>query len=263
MKIGVVYAIHRTKAINGSLFYGYEYCQMLRQQVDARLYLVGVSPTDISLITSLFETKYTVPCDCIVPVASVDDLHKLRFDKTLVLDVNTFYLLREYFTNEVHCYSNGWHQQRRYDGNRTVTFYGEYDYQPRDVTARLCLNFSIFRTHSGAKSMGTYVCSGDMSKAIPHLQMTELQHPVHLKHPFVGRGDIFELVSNVHYIHVGLDKNNRSIPEGFFHGKNVTYQRISDDVKNDSSIFRYLDIQSNGLEGYTLTEHDPLITAML
>jgi hypothetical protein len=267
MKYGVVYSSYPQKLLNGTLFYGYEYCQMLRRYVDAKFYIVGVTPHELAIIHRVFGEKYTTSLDCIVPIERVTDLYALKLDQTVVLDVRTFYRYKEFFTNEVHCYSNEPHSMFRYKTDRTVTYYGSYDYQPHDVFSYLKLNFSIFHQYEPG-GQGTFVSSvdPDVLRLWVASPTTEVPHPIYVKQPSSGSGDFYRNISHVHYVHSGRDKNNRIIPEAYWYKKGVSYERYTvliNDAHADSANLRFTDIASNGLLAYTLTENDAIISSCL
>ena len=132
MQYGVVYHFVPHNKINGTLFYCFEYCQMLRQCVDAQLYIVGITPNDLALVHAILSAKYCVPITNIVPVRRSIDLYQLKLDKTLILDINTFTKTKEFLTNEIVCFSNIRHPMFRYKNDRIVTYFGSYAYQDYD-----------------------------------------------------------------------------------------------------------------------------------
>ena len=262
MKYGVVYTLKQHKKINGTLFYCYEYCQMLRQFVDAKFYIVGATADDIQLITTLFSQKYNTPVTNIVPIGTILELYGLKLDKTLILDVHTFYAVKEFATNEVICYSNDTHPMYRYKNDRVVTYFGSYDYQPRDQFAYLKLGFSLFAPCSSTP--GVFVSSVGESYLLTHADrwISQYDKPVIIKRHQTGLGNIFDHIDTVHYVHTVRDKNNRVIPEAIFHGKTVVIEYPMA-LPIDSVQLRYDDIQNNGLGRYTLTDNDEMIQLCL
>ena len=261
MQHGVVYKFRTGKKINGTLFYCFEYFRFLKQFVDAKFYIVGISPDDLSLVLRLFSEKYNADITDIVPVTTTQ-LYLLKLDRTLILDVNTFYDCKEFLTNQIYCYSNDSHSMFRYKNHRTVTYYGSYDYQNYDKFEYLKFNFDIFKP-SPITASGVYISCASESYIKDRLTQYEqqFQKPIILKKFGSGIGNIFDLVDAVHYVHVGIDKNNRTIPEGFYHNRAVTIERACDVV--DSVILRYNDIMANGLGNYTLTQDDIMIKDFL
>lgn len=263
MRIGVVYKFKQYNKVNGTLFYCYEYCQFLRQFTDCILYITGTQTADVVLINRLFAEKYRTEVDGIQYLNRSTDIYQLKLDRTIILDIDTFVSIRGFLTGEVLCYSNDNHEMFRYSDSRTVTYFGSYDYQPKDVFSYLRLNFGIFRTCS--TTPGVFISGGDC----PHLSTISEQlaarfpHlPVYIKHKNIGSGDIFDKVSVVLYVHNRLDKNNRIIPEAFFHGKIVMFDSPFN-LPSDSATLRFQDISQNGLVNYTLNETDPIISLCL
>lgn len=261
MNHGVVYKFKLGNKINGSLFYCFEYFKFLRNFVDAKFYIVGIEAADLTLITDILSSKYNTTVDNIVPVTPVE-LYKTDLDKTLVLDIDTFTYCREFLTNQVHCFSNVGHPMLRYKNDRTVTYYGSYDYQNYDIFCYLKLNFSIFRELSG-NGNGVFVSALDQTYIQNHVAKYEaqFQRPIILKKNYKGVGNLFDMIDAVHYVHTSQDTNNRIIPEAFYYGKDVTIDEVYQEL--DSIRLRYNDITANGLGNYTLTDSDVMIQAML
>lgn len=262
MKYGIIYKFQPHKKINGTLFYCYEYCQFLRNYVDATLYVVGITQRDLDDIIAIFSEKYASPVTNIVPMGTVTSVYNLKLNRTVILDVATFNSIKEFLTDDVFCYSNDKHSMYRYRDTRTVTYFGSYDYQPHDVTSTLKLNFSI-HTPSTNKP-GVFVSSPDMAYIRNHIKefRQRFDKPILLKVPNAGAGDIFNHIDTVLYVHTGFDKNNRIIPESFFHNKHLIIDQPWN-VPTDSVMLRYQDIQQNGLCNYTLSDTDELIQACL
>lgn len=263
MKVGVVYKFSAYNKINGSLFYCYEHCQYLRNFCDCVLYIVNATPNDALTISGLFDAKYTVPTNNIKYLNRVTDLYREQLDKTVVLDINTFTATKAFLTNEVLCYSNSTHDMFRYRDGRSVTYFGSYDYQRYDVFSYLKLNFGIF---TPCKSGYGVFISGNN---VPYMMAHEREYvemfapkPVTIKSKLAGTGDIFDRIDSVHYVHARQDKNNRIIPEAFFHGKAVTMSSPMD-LPIDSAYLRYNDITANGLSTYTISEQDAIIQKCL
>lgn len=260
MNYGVVYKFKSNNKINGSLFYCFEYFKFLRKYVDAKFYIVGIGPEDLQLVVNIFNNKYNTTIDNIVP-CSITDLYQLQLDKTVVLDIGTFYDCKEFLTNDIHCFSNSQHDLFRYRNDRTVTYYGSYDYQRYDVFSYLKLNFEIFKPLT-AVGYGVFV-SGVLGVVGDILEIRKrFQKPVVFKKHDTGVGNLFDTIDSVHYIHTSLDTNNRIIPEAFYYGKSISmedhlYKGI------DSVKLRYDDIQVNGLVNYTLTDQDAIVQAVL
>lgn len=250
--IGVVYKFQPHNKLNGTLFYCFEYAAFL----NAPLYVVGISDKDLLLVRKIFSEKYTTPPDFVVPV-SVTNLYSLGLEKTLILDVKTFYGCKEFLTNEVHVFSNEPHEMFRYKNDRSVTYYGSYPYQQYDVFNYLKLNFNIFKKLE-RKGNGAFI-SGPIVDGYEYPEPTKL---VITKKHDRGLGNLFELIDVVHYIHTGLDTNNRIIPEAVHYGKDVTIVDKAPEVV-DSVVLRYEDIQQNGLINYTLTTEDEMVKACL
>lgn len=249
--IGVVYKFQPHNKLNGSLFYCFEYAAFL----DANLYLVGISKTDLKLVVDVLSAKYSVPIDNLVPI-TITRLHALNLFKTLVLDIKSFYGCKEFLTNDIHVFSNEPHEMFRYKNNRTVTYYGSYEYQKYDVFNYLKLNFDIFK-EVGTSGDGVFISGPDPKTKydFPNKQIITKKHDR-------GCGNLFELVDSIHYVHSQLDTNNRIIPEAFHYGKTVTIEECCPKVK-DSVALRYADILNNGLHNYTLTYEDRMIQACL
>lgn len=263
MNYGIVYKFKQHNKLNGTLFYCFEYFKFLRKFVDAKFYIVDIEPRDLQLVLDIFSHKYNTSIDNIIPIKLLD-LYSLKLDKTLVLDVDTFYNVKEFLTNDIHVFSNDTHEMFRYKNDRRVTYYGVYEYQRFDVKCILKLNFEIFKKLSN-NSLGVFVSSLNPEYIRDNISRWQKQFapkPIILKRQHEGFGDLFERIDHVHYVHVVQDTNNRIIPEAFYYGKTVTieeplYQGL------DSIMLRYNDIQQNGLGNYTITETDAMVQACL
>lgn len=251
--IGVVYKFQPYNKLNGSLFYCFEYATFLR----ANLYLVDINEKDLALVKDILLSKYSAPVENIVSVSSTQ-LYFLKLDATLILDVKTFYRCKEFLTGDIHVFSNEPHDMFRYKNGRNVTYYGSYDYQNYDVFNYLKLNFNIFDTlkkqGNGVFISGAHIPDG--------YQYPDPNRRVIVKKHDQGFGNLFEMVDTVHYIHSGMDTNNRIIPEAFYYNKTVTIEDNAPHVI-DSATLRYNDIIKNGLGNYTLTNEDEMVKACL
>jgi hypothetical protein len=263
MKCGVLYKFNTGNKLNGSLFYCFEYFKFLSKHTDVKFYIADISDADLDLVINILSQKYNTTFDNIVSVKTIN-LYNLKLDKTLVLDIRTFYACKEFLTGDVHCFSNEAHSMFRYKNSRTVNYYGSYDYQNFDTFCYLKLNFEIFKSFDTC-TPGVFVSTVLNSKYLEdHLSKYEqrFQRPVYLKKHFNGFGNLFEMIDAVHYVHTCLDTNNRIIPEAFYYNKSVTIEEPLY-AKLDSIMLRYNDIKDNGLENYTLSLDDEMIKAML
>lgn len=263
MRLAVVYKFKNHNKLNGTLFYCYEYYRKLRESYPCtKFVIIGIEPDNIKLIENIFKEKYNnfYPMD-ILPFESVISLWKQKFDRTLILDIDTFYQCKEFCTNEVHVFSNDTHEMYRYPDDRQVTYYGVYPYQRFDKECMLKLNFDIMKP--AQNNPGVFVSCLDMTHLKNNINRyeREFQRPIILKKSHEGSGSIFDEINQVHYVHVQRDTNNRIIPEAFFHNKEVTIEEIWDE--DDSIMRRYNDIINNGLDNYTLSDSDLMIKACL
>jgi hypothetical protein len=262
MKVGVVYKFKPKNKINGTLFYCFEYFKFLEKFCDCKFYITDISTKDLELVNKIFEEKYNTNLNNIIPIKTID-LYRLNLNKTLILDIHTFYNVKEFLTNEIHCFSNDEHEVFRYKNERKVIYYGSYNYQNYDVFSYLKLNFGIFKQFdkSGEAIFISALNQEYIKNELPRWKRTFPNKEIILKKNYEGRGNIFELIDSVHYVHTGRDTNNRIIPESFYYGKKITYENRH--VETDSISFRTEDILKNGLKNYTLTEEDEVIKGML
>jgi hypothetical protein len=261
MKYGVVYKHKSHNKINGSLFYCFEYFKFLKKFVNINFYIVDINKKDYDLVLKIFSEKYETDLENIVPIKIID-LLKLNLDKTLILDIKTFYDCKEFLTNEIHCFSNEEHSLFRYKNNKKVIYYGSYEYQNYDHFCYLKLNFSIFK-NIDKNPEGVFVSSRDIKLIEMYKEdwIKKFKKPIILKKIQNGVGNIFELIDTVCYVHTERDTNNRIIPEAFFYKKNIHIEKRCDIV--DSTVLRYNDIMNNGLKNYTLDETDLMIKSCL
>lgn len=259
MDIGVVYKFKPHNKLNGTLFYCYEYYRAIP---GVKFYIVDISNNNLELVNKVFSEKYKdFDPSHIQTVRTVIDLWKLKLDRTLMLDIDTFYQCKEFCTNEVHVFSNDTHPMYRYPDDRSVTYYGIYPYQRFDVECMLKLNFSIMK--DAQSKPGVFVSCLDQTHIKNNINRysREFARPIILKKSHEGSGSIFDEIDHVHYVHVQRDTNNRIIPEGIYYGKEVSIEDIY--PEHDSIRMRYNDIIDNGLGNYTLDDNDVMVQACL
>jgi hypothetical protein len=262
MNYGVVYKFKPHNKLNGTLFYCFEYFKFLRKYIDVKFYIVGVDNKDLALVLDVFAGKYNTTFDNIIPL-SVTELYKLKLDRTLILDVNTFYAVKEFLTNEIHCFSNDTHNMFRYKNDRTVTYYGHYHYQRYDIDCLLKLNFEIFQPLT-QQGHGVFISALNQKYIRLNINrwQNEFNRPIIVKKSHSGHGNLFDMIDSVHYVHTERDTNNRIIPEAFFYNKTVSIEEpLYDGI--DSIRLRYDDIVANGLSSYTVSENDAMVAACL
>ncbi len=239
----IVYKWQKHNKLNGTLFYCNEYAYFLK----TTLYIVGINDEDLLLVKRIFNEKYK-ELPPIIPV-SIVELYQLKLSKTILLDIKSFYGLKEFLgSGEIHVFSNESHEM---DRSKSVTYYGSYPYQNYDVFNYLKLNFDMFKEVTG-NGKSTFV-SGPY---IPN----NCKDDLYKKHDD-GVGNIFEYINKLVYVHTSIDTNNRIIPEAFYHGVDI---EIDDKVPDivDSITLRYNDIKNNGLSNYTLTKDDAIVKAV-
>jgi hypothetical protein len=262
MNYGVVYKFKPHNKLNGTLFYCFEYFKFLRKYIDVKFYIVGINSKDLKIVLDVFAGKYNTTFDNIIPI-SIIDLYKLKLDRTLILDVNTFYDVKEFLTNEIHCFSNDTHAMFRYKTDRLVTYYGHYHYQKFDVDCLLKLNFEIFRPLT-QQGHGVFISALNQKYIRLNIERweEEFNRPIIIKKSHSGHGNLFDMIDSIHYVHTERDTNNRIIPEAFFYNKPISIEEpLYDGV--DSIRMRYNDIVANGLANYTVSENDAMVTACL
>lgn len=266
MQTGVLYKFQENNKINGTLFYCFEYFAYLEKHSLINFYIIGVNQKDLVAIKKIFSEKYDINealMSKIIPI-KVTDIYKLNLSKTLILDIKTFYGSKEFLTNQVHCFSNESHPMFRYKNEREVIYYGSYDYQDYDIRCILKLNFGIFKKSGFKKKAGVFISSPE------HQLIKEKKHiyeklysgkRILLKDSSVARGDLFSLINTVHYVHTGLDTNNRIIPEGLFYEKEVAIEEMCEVV--DSTSIRLSDIKLNGLGKYWVDGDDVMVRGII
>jgi hypothetical protein len=262
MKIGVVYKFKPKNRLNGTLFYCFEYFKFLKKFCNCKFYITDLDEKNLELIKKIFNSKYETDLADIIPIKTID-LYKLNLDRTIILDIHTFYNVKEFLTNEIHCFSNDYHELFRYKNNRKVIYYGSYPYKRYDVFNYLKLNFEIFKKfNKSGEGIFVSALNEEFLKEQKNKFIEKFpDKKVILKERNSGIGNIFEIVDSVHYVHNGRDTNNRIIPEAFYYKTKITYESLYDEI--DSSKLRFEDIEKNGLINYTLTENDEIIKSCL
>lgn len=260
MNLAVVYKFKPHNKLNGTLFYCYEYYRELKKYYPkAEFIIIDIDKDNIKLVSDIFDQKYNdFNQSDIRPIKNVINLWKLKLDRTLMLDIDTFYQCKEFCTNEVHVFSNDTHEMYRYPDDRKVTYYGIYPYQRFDIKCMLKLNFSIMK--ESKSTPGVFISCLDTTHLKNNVNRYEraFARPIILKKSHSGSGNIFNDVDHVHYVHVQRDTNNRIIPEAFFHNKSVTIEEVW--TEDDSIQRRYND---KDLSNYTLNRYDSMVTACL
>ena len=187
--------------------------------------VTDITQDEFDWVCSIFKQKYKTSTECIVRLERYTDLYQLDISAALVLDMVTFRYVKDLLPCDILSYSNEPHPMWRSSRpGRTITYFGSYPYQPHDVYTILKLYFDIHKP--AAMGYGVYVASMDMEYIAKRADEWEslFDRPVITKKPNTGSGNIFDYVDCVHYVHTGMDKNNRTIPEAFWHGKTVTYE---------------------------------------
>lgn len=261
MNIGVVYQFKPHNKINGTLFYCFEYFKFLQKRSNVKFYIVDITKHDLELVNQIFYEKYNIDNTDIIPIKRIQ-LFSLQLDRTLILDIDTFYNCKELLTNQIHCFSNDTHDMFRYKTDRSVTYYGSYPYQRYDREGYLKFNFDIFKPLT-KQGHGVFVSALNQKylRDNLHLLKERFKRPLILKASTGGPGNLFDHIDAVHYVHTQRDTNNRIIPEAFFYGKEVTIEDLH--TEYDSITIRYNDIMENGIEKYRLTEDDTMVQACL
>ena len=262
----VIYSFQKHNKINGTLFYCFEYFSFLSKTMDIDFYIEGIDENNLKKIKKIFKQKYQATTYAQIDkikTISRTSIYSLNLEKTLILDIKTLNKIFDFLTNDVYCFSNEAHSERRYKNGRNVTYYGSYEYQNFDVFNYLKLNFDIFKGVENNNTGNIFLSSPDMEYLkILEKEITQQNENVKVmsKRSSTGRGDIFEEFSNIIYVHTSLDTNNRIIPESFFYKKNLKVINKTDIV--DSVNLRMKDIERNGLQNYYLSEDDLMVRAM-
>jgi hypothetical protein len=229
--------------------------------------IVAIKEKDLNLIKKIFKEKYDpVFWPLINEISSrpITSIFKENYDKTLILDVKTFYKTKEFLTNQVYCFSNESHKKFRYDNSRKVTYFGSYDYQNFDEFCLLKLNFDAFSNYESL-SHKIFISSPDqqlIKDNIPEYRSRFPGKEIILKKSSIGKGNIFEEIDTILYVHTGLDTNNRIIPEAHYYEIKVLIDDLAKDV-TDSVTMRNNDIIRNGIIKYKITKDDIMISRML
>lgn len=265
MIVGVVYKFQKHNKLNGSVFYCFEYFCFLKKYLQCNFYVVGATDKDILLLKNIFGHKYNLAdneLDSIIPLKTTD-LHKLNLDKTLILDIKTFYSIKAFLTNEVFCFSNEKHDLFRYTDDRVVKYFGSYQYQDYDEYCLLKLNFDIFKQYDEQEN-GVFLSCPDyhiLEENKEKYRERFVGKKIIEKKHFGGFGDLFRMVDTVLYIHTRIDTNNRIIPEAFYYDCDVVIDDHCD--VEDSVKLRFNDITDGGLFNYTLGIDDVMIQALM
>jgi hypothetical protein len=262
------------------------------------LYIMGVSPSQLQRVHTIFNEKYRYHTTIIVLPRSID-LYTLRVSKLLFIDIRSFYNLKELVPQGVEChvFSNTMHSMWRYtSGARSVVYYGSYpEYQRYDVECILKIYFEAMRCTTTPQKVNPLINPGTPKKIIrPPLRPTHKysafisylpQHipqkekdimgllppipkPYLLKSPHTHStlGNILSLTDTLYYIHNGyIDTNNRVIPEfRWFHGDNsvnILYTSGTGRCPQDSVYYRSPEAKTDILN-YNLSKSDEMICQM-
>jgi len=260
----IFYNFLNHKKINGTLFYCFEYFTFLSEYADVDFYIYKISPVDLKMVKQVFADKYDFDhrlLDNIKAVNSAKEIHNVKAEKALFLDMHSFENMYQFIKCDILCFSNTSHTKVRSE-NKEITYYGTYDYQVFDVETTLKLNFNIFREIRGLPMNTAFVSapSIEYSCVLPHLDITEAN--VLLKDDNTTITSLFEKFDTLYYYHHTLDTNNRIIPESFWYNKKVVVVDVVPEI-NDSVMIRYNDITENGVDGYQISLEDAMVKDFL
>ncbi len=268
MEIGIFYNWQPHNKINGSLFYAFEYANMLYgldSKTKVHFFITSLRPLsqkDKDLIYKVFYDKY-IDTSVIIKFSSIVGCHLIStfLDKALFLDVKSYNTITKFLPGvEKHLYCNN-----KDDMINSVTYpeniYYWYErYQIGKYKTKLKLYFDIHKTYPDIENNIWFVSS---------IGSTEKQIELFLPDKYILKQhkkmvNIYKDYQKIMYIHNGnLDTNNRLIPEAMYFNKDLHIKWVHEDYMNDSIFERYIDIKQNGLESYTLDDMDIMIQNLL
>lgn len=260
----VLYKFIKHKKINGTLFYCFEYFNLIKRNIqNVKFIIFGCSEEDLNFIKEVFIDKYTFPNEYlndIIIINKYSDLYNLKINTALTLDIRTYDELKIFLKNtHVYAYSNDTHHFL--NKNEKHIFYGWYDYQKFNYKTRLKIYKDIHKTfeQKGDKILLTSL-SGDNVKIAKELNLDE--NKVLLKQLTHHHKNLFKEINTLIYWHTGqLDRNNRSLIESQIH--NIELKVYFNGHYDDSINERYLDIINNNIDDYFLRDDDILIKDFL
>lgn len=255
---GIVYAWQESKKINGSLFYCIEYYLEIRRHTDINLYILDISDEDLKELNNLIQEKYIPDVD-IIQIKRTR-IPALNLDKILVLDIKTFKKIKDFHKGEFLVFANETYHEK----HQNVTFYGSYDYQLYDIFCILKLGLNDHRpVTQGDKCFVSCLDFGlfDYREIEDFYKSKGGEKEFIFKKLNRHHKNLFNEISEVLYIHISLEKNNRVIPEAFYHGKKCYLMKRY--LKKDSAQIRYDDCMSGNLDKYILTADCRIVQDMI
>ncbi len=267
-KIVVLYYWQKFNKINGTLFYCYEYFRQLQQDKlishEIDFIIIDIPDEDIKIMDKVLNEKYFNYKEDIFTTPLYYSRIKLfqqlkEVSKILFLDVSSYSKCNELINikkNKIHLFVDNDNQTKIHSDVNTYGSYKNYQTYKNECYLKLGFQFmipSLIINHGDE----IFVSCPD-NTLLPEKFKTGYL----LKQSTKNIENLFNLISEIIYVHVGLDTNNRIIPEAYWHFKILNVFDLRKDIV-DSIQLRYKDIQQNGLKNYSLTKDDLIIKTLL
>jgi hypothetical protein len=260
----VVYYINDHNKINGSFYYAFEYFYLLQQHSLCTLYIVAKRKLKEDEILSLnaIKDKYDIE-EIDIQFCTTVQMYTYNVRKALFVDVSSYKRLRGFVRGEHFVYSNETHDN--YRSPNGTTYFGYYDYQKFDIKSTLKLNFSIFKQIENCKTETTFLSYVNKGKS-DSCEIAVIAEKYNLKN-ILMKSDIkiiknlFNIIDQIVYVHIGLDTNNRIIVEAAWYNIPIIIEERT--TIEDSTTLRQKDIKDGQLQKYTLDKNDLMVQTIL
>jgi len=255
----VLYRFQEYNKINGTLFYCYEYYQMLKSlNIKASIIVFGnIKDKDQELILKVFDDKYVMN-DGIIFLNYRTKLyqHIIQSNKILILDTNTYLNIQDFLgKSKVYLFCNKHIKDTNY---KDSIVYGSYDlYQKFDHFDYLRINFDIYKPIINVDNK-IFISSPEYD-LIDNKYKKDNKYLI--KQHNVTYDNLLSRISKVIYIHTCIDTNNRILVEASYFG--IAYDIINHITTVDSIVLRDLDISQGNINNYVLSKDSSLMQSLL
>ena len=265
----VIYTWQKHKKINGTLFYCFEYfLQLSILKEDVIFYIIDIPDKDKEYIIKLFKDKYKEEFHKFINITQISrtKLGLLNLSDILVLDIKTYSKISPFIkaSSKINLFYNEDASLNAVKIRDNTTTFGTYNYQCYQKKCILKIGLS-FQKEYNTINKGVFISCPEFS------MINEKTNSILLKKNIVYKKELnkfheglFNNINEIIYVHIGLDKNNRIIPESFYHNKKCTVIKQTDTIDIiDSVDIRYQDCLDGNINKYILNKNDKIIKEMM
>lgn len=256
--------------IHGGYMYMFEYFYTIwRLNNDFKLCLVNGSNELKNNLCDVWEDRYNIPDKSYrdnIKLSFKPILQRRSFDKVLVVDSGTTYLMKQYVKSKEYIYISEQPNPEKYLIMRrpqyNATYYGEMPFHHKDHQYTIKIPWDIYKDigkSNDAVFVSSWAKQRDMEEIATNLYPDK---PLIYKN-FKHRENFFELFDEMLYIQSGnwFDTMPRLFMECEHYGKTINYHNPKE-VK-DGGWYRYHDLLENGLNNRHLDENDEIVSQFI